>query len=138
MSRTRAGFTTALIGAACAGALLLAASPAMAGDSGAANRSPVGHWQTSTNGVKQDITFTKDGKAYGSAGCNRFTGGYSTNGSAITIGPLASTLMACEPVKMKAEAKFLGKLDAAESYTATTTVLRISSTKGELVFHRIK
>ena len=51
----------------------------MAGDVSSA--SPVGNWVTATNGVKQTVTFTKDGKVFGDSGCNRFTGGYTVKGS---------------------------------------------------------
>jgi heat shock protein HslJ len=42
------------------------------------------------------ITFTsKDHRAQGFAGCNRFFGGYQLNGSQLQVGPLATTRMAC-------------------------------------------
>ena len=40
----------------------------MAGDSGAALRPPTGDWKRSIGGIKQEITFTKDGKVYSIAG----------------------------------------------------------------------
>ena len=131
MTRARRGlFASTLIAAL----LLLTAAPAMAGDSAAPLRSPVGDWKTRTNGVKQTITFDKNGTAYGDAGCNRFTGGYKVKGDRITIGPLATTLMACPEPIMAAEATFLTRLNAAVAYQATDKVLRIFAPKDMIRF----
>ena len=48
--------------------------------------------------------------AKGFAGCNRFSGGYQYAGNSLTLGPLASTKMACA-VGMALETEFLGVLD---------------------------
>ena len=124
--------------AAVAGLLLSIATPAMAGDIGSTvtTRSPVGDWRTRTNGVTQTITFTKDGKVFGDAGCNRFTGGYTTNGDSITIGPLASTLMMCAENIMNAESTFLVRIQAAVAYRAKSNALRIHAPKDLVHFVR--
>ena len=107
-----------IVAVAAAAALATAlAAPAVAGDTGAPLRSPVGDWRTSTNGVKQTITFTTDGQVYGDSGCNRFTGTYTTDGDRISIGPLASTMMACPQRQMDAEATFLTRPGNALSCT---------------------
>lgn len=129
MTLNRRGTISSIAAATLAGFMLLAATPANAGDIGKPNGSVVGDWKTSTLGVKQTITFDKDGTVFGSAGCNRFTGGYSVDGDSIKIGPLASTMMACEQPKMDAEAIFLNKLNAAVSYQATKKVLRLYTPK---------
>lgn len=134
MSRARRG---AIAIAASVGLLFAAAAPAMAGDvvTSSATKSPVGDWKTRTNGVKQTITFTKDGKVFGDAGCNRFTGGYETgNDGAITIGPLATTLMMCEENVMNAEATFLVRISAAVGYNATVKRLQIFAPKDLVTF----
>jgi heat shock protein HslJ len=41
------------------------------------------------------VHFLQDGKVVGSTGCNRFTGTYSQNESALTIGMLATPRRAC-------------------------------------------
>jgi heat shock protein HslJ len=130
MTRARRGLVAATI---ATGLMLAAAGPAFAGDSGGALRSPVGDWRTSTDGVKQTITFDKQGKVFGDSGCNRFTGGYKVKGDRITIGPLASTMMFCEG-KMDAEQAFLTKLQAAVSYTATKKTLKIFTPKDLMTF----
>ncbi len=126
MATARRGLLAATV---MAGLLLATAAPAMAGDSGGALRSPVGDWRTQTNGVKQTITFDDEGKVFGDSGCNRFTGAYKVKGDRITIGPLASTLMACDQARMDAEQTFLTRLQAAVSYTATKKVLKIYAPK---------
>ena len=122
-----------LVSTIAAGLLLMAAVPASAGDV-AAPRSPVGQWRTHTLGVKQTITFDKDGSVFGDSGCNRFTGSYTVKGDRITIGPLASTMMACPEPQMSAEATFLTRLQAAVSYRATSKVLKVFAPKDMIRF----
>lgn len=56
-------------------------------------------------------------KVSGNAGCNRFFGTYTTNGSQITFGQMGSTRMACtDPAKSKLERDFLALLGKG-SYT---------------------
>lgn len=130
MTRARRGLVAATI---ATGLLLTVAGPAMAGDSGGALRSPVGDWRTSTDGVRQTVTFDAKGKVYGDSGCNRFTGSYKVKGDRLTIGPLASTMMFCEG-KMDAEQSFLTRLQAAVSYQATKRTLKIFTPKDLMTF----
>ena len=134
MTVNRRGPLAGIAAATLAGLMLLSATPASAGDVAAANGTVVGQWRTSTDGVKQTITFKKDGSVFGDSGCNRFAGGYKVEGDAITIGPLASTMMACEQPRMDAEQSFLTKLQAAVSYTATKKVLKIYAPKDMIRF----
>jgi heat shock protein HslJ len=123
------------VGAALTGLVLFASPAAMAGDV-SASASPVGNWVTATNGVKQTVTFTKNGEVFGDSGCNRFTGGYTVKGRTIKIGPLATTLMACPERQMNAEAAFMTKLQAAKSFSATRTVLKLYTAKDLLTLHK--
>lgn len=132
MSGIRLGLGAALISLL---ATTVTAVPANAGDVAAPTaKSPVGDWGTSTNGVKQTLTLTKDGKVSGSAGCNRFIGEYTVHGSDISFGPLATTLMACEESVMAAEATFLTRLGAAVSYRATKKRLWVAAPKDVIRF----
>jgi putative lipoprotein len=57
---------------------------------------------------------SKEARASGFAGCNRFSGGYELAGARLTLGPLLSTKMACER-GMDVERRYLdalGKVDA--------------------------
>jgi heat shock protein HslJ len=69
----------------------------------------------------------EDGNASGFGGCNTFRGGYELEGKAITIGPLAGTLMACEEPKMAAESAYLPALEAAELWAVEGGELVLSS-----------
>jgi len=131
MNRSRRSLVAATL---AAGLLAAGAGPALAGDTGGALRSPVGDWRTRTLGVTQTITFDDEGRVYGDAGCNRFTGGYRTKGDRITIGPLASTLKACEQNVMDAEAIFLNKVQSAVAFRATVKRLRLHTPKDVTVF----
>jgi heat shock protein HslJ len=80
----------------------------------------------------------ENGKLTGSAGCNTYNGTYTaTSGSSeneITIGPLATTRMACEGRVMDQETRYLSALEAAETYTISDTTLTIYYPGGALVY----
>jgi len=82
-------------------------------------------------GVITDTTLTadfgKDGILSGKSGCNTYTGGYKTNGNQITIGPLASTMMACDQPTgvMEQEAQYLAALQSAATYQIEGNVLEL-------------
>ena len=116
------------------GLLVTGAGPALAGDTGSPLRSPVGDWRTRTLGVTQTVTFDDKGRVYGDAGCNRFTGGYTTKGDRMTIGPLATTLRACPQPIMDAEAVFLNKLQSSVAFRPTATRLRLFTPKDVTVY----
>ena len=71
--------------------------------------------------VRIEMTFDPAGRVSGRSGCNRFSGGYTLSGAALSFGPLAGTRMACPPALMDVEAKVLSILAAANrvSYDAT-------------------
>ena len=56
------------------------------------------------------VQFRADGVVGGSSGCNRFTGTYKQKEDELTMGPLASTRMACPPKVMEREQQFLTML----------------------------
>ena len=62
--------------------------------------------------VAPNLTFADDGTLSGFAGCNTYTGSFTLDGSAIDIGPLATTRMACQPPGSDIEAVYLPALDA--------------------------
>jgi heat shock protein HslJ len=96
-------------------------------------------WEpTSYNNGKQAVTgvlagttltadFGKDGTLSGNSGCNTYSGGYKVNGNKITIGPLASTMMACsDPAGvMEQEAQYLAALQSAVTYQIEGNVLQL-------------
>ncbi|MBC7506919.1 MAG: META domain-containing protein [Sandarakinorhabdus sp.] len=76
-------------------------------------------------GVRADITFEpgdhNTSVVFGSGGCNRFRGGWEQKGSAIKLGPLAGTMMMCEPAKMETERKVQQALEAARTVSFDAT-----------------
>jgi len=58
------------------------------------------------------------GKVVGFGGCNRYTGPLKeTSPGQISVGPLASTKMACPPAEMELEDKFTARMNKVKSYT---------------------
>jgi heat shock protein HslJ len=59
------------------------------------------------------LAFAADGTASGSAGCNRFTTGYRSEGSRLTFGPVVLTRMMCpRPEVMEQEQSFVRALES--------------------------
>jgi len=125
---------TWVVGAIASATGVTAASPAIA-QSPSARTLPLqmaqvsslsGSWRlvimgepTSPGVVPQATKLTaefSDGHISGSGGCNRFMGGYHTQGDQLSIGPLASTFMACEQPVMGQEMKYLAALQGAQRY----------------------
>ncbi len=74
-------------------------------------------------------------KVAGSAGCNRYFGGYETSRGKLTMGLIASTEMWCEGL-MDQEQEYLKILGAAETYQIEDGKLQISSSEKLLIFKR--
>ena len=85
-------------------------------------------------GTEMYIDFGKDGTVSGGAGCNTFSGPYTVNGNQITIGPLASTMMACsDPAGiMDQEQQYLAALQTAATYQIEGNVLELRTSDGAL------
>lgn len=82
--------------------------------------------------VMATATFTAD-RISGDAGCNTFTGGYSTEGTSITVGPVATTLMACSPAVAEVEDAYLALLGAASTYSVSGDTLTMSDEHDDLI-----
>ena len=83
------------------------------------------------------LTLGPDGQASGSGGCNRFFGSWSVKGSALTLGKMGSTMMACDPALMNQEGKFLRSLETATTYSFTPDgALVIATGQGPLKFRK--
>ena len=77
--------------------------------------------------VEVTIGFSDD-RVSGRSGCNRFHGSYRLDDGGCTIGPLAVTMMACEPAAMEVEHDVLARLARTAALTladdgATLTLL---------------
>jgi heat shock protein HslJ len=75
-----------------------------------------------------------DGQVAGSAGCNRFHGPYALDGTALLIGPLASTRRACpEPAGvMEQEAAYLTALAKVATWSIEGDRLQLRDAGGAL------
>lgn len=62
------------------------------------------------------ITFARDGAFTGSGGCNRFNGRLEVRGAAVSVGPVAATMMACPDAVMRQERNFFGVLEAMDGW----------------------
>ncbi|WP_372916524.1 META domain-containing protein [Sandarakinorhabdus sp.] len=60
-----------------------------------------------------------DGSVGGTAGCNRFNGGWKQDGGNLKLGPFTATKMACPPPVMDVERRVLALLEAVNSVTYT-------------------
>ncbi len=79
-------------------------------------------------------TATFDGGAVaGSTGCNRYHGTYVADGDALSVGPLAMTMMACEPERTAVERAFTGGLAAAVAYAIDGGTLVLTGADGRVV-----
>ena len=69
----------------------------------------------------------EDGSIAGSSGCNTYNGGYETSGDSMTIGPLATTLMACIGPLQGQEAVYFGLLAQVDTFDVSGSQLILSS-----------
>jgi putative lipoprotein len=79
--------------------------------------------------LQSHVTFTAEGLAQGSGGCNNFSGAYTLRGEALGIGPLASTKKACPPAIMDQEARFFEALAQTRSYRFDNGLLYLSGAR---------
>jgi heat shock protein HslJ len=84
------------------------------------------------------LHLAEDGSIGGHTGCNRFTGRYELEGSRLTIGPLATTRMACDEAAATQEAFLLRVLSDATVGTAVNgDTLRLTGPAGAAIELRV-
>lgn len=66
------------------------------------------------------LNFGDDGRVYGRAFCNNFTGSYQLQGDKLAISEVASTMMMCDEAAMKQEQTMLDILGNSEQLALTT------------------
>jgi len=95
---------------------------------------------TAGNDMPSDIyisaSFGEDGSLGGSSGCNNYSAQYQVDGDRISIGPAASTLMACPEPVMALESAYMQALGSAAGYKLDGENLILVDGNGEalLVF----
>ncbi len=104
---------------------------------------PEGDWvldsygdaETPPAGVEVTAKF-EDDVVSGSAGCNRYQGSYETDGSDMTIGPVAATEMFCMDPEgvMDLEQDFLIAISTSETFEVEDGELRMNYPGGVLTF----
>lgn len=78
------------------------------------------------------LEFTEDGKLYGHAGCNRYSGHYQLTGEGLSVGPLISTKMACAKPLMQQENRLLGVLQSVKRFEVDKSgALRVRGDEGQ-------
>lgn len=85
-------------------------------------------------GTTLTLAFAGDGQAAGSAGCNRYTAGWSGSGEKLGIGPPAATRRFCAapPGVMEQEAAFLAALATVASARVEGGRLELRTASGAL------
>lgn len=83
--------------------------------------------------ARPTMTFAEDGTISGSGGCNQYSGEFRTDGGAISIGELASTLMGCEGDRGPQETVFLNALKGATTWRLADDGNLVLSGAGEIV-----
>jgi heat shock protein HslJ len=80
------------------------------------------------------ITFNEDGTVNGKSACNNYTGTYTTDDAgAVTFGPLASTMMACEDNLMQIEAEFNAAMAKVTTYQIEGSALTLRDAEGAMM-----
>jgi heat shock protein HslJ len=81
------------------------------------------------------LTFADDGTVSGSSACNTYSGSYEAgDDGSISLGPLASTQMACEEAIMALEANYLQTLDEASSFAIAEGRLILQAMNVQLAY----
>ena len=100
------------------------------------------HWVAqSVRGIKVDIpkpptaVFGTNEIVTGTNGCNQYHGPFQDTGGGLLLGPLASTMMACEPDIEVVSQGFDSIMDGHATYSLTGSSLTIINTEGTIVFH---
>lgn len=106
----------------------------------AAQPGPTGAWQVREidgravpAAISASITFDDAGRAHGTGGCNRFTGGVEADGPSLRFGPAAQTNMACAEAAMDQEARFHAALAHVRSWRVDDGRLLLADDAGAVV-----
>lgn len=82
---------------------------------------------------RSTISFSDEGRVYGSSGCNQFSGAAEIRGRTLDFGPLSTTRRACAEALMDQEHRVLAALDAVERYRVQGTSLVLADASGSVV-----
>jgi heat shock protein HslJ len=84
------------------------------------------------DGTVLTALFDAEGSVNGSGGCNNYSGPYSVDGSALLIGPLTYTQLACDTPEgvMQQESAFFTALQTAATYEVVDDQLTVKDDSG--------
>jgi len=86
------------------------------------------------NGPREPfLVLAEDGRLHGFTGCNRLSGSYERGVSSLTLGPVATTRMACPPGADALETRFLRTLEAVAEYSTEKRTLELRDGTGRVV-----
>jgi heat shock protein HslJ len=98
---------------------------------------PVGHWiltrlrgEAVESAAGLDLAVLADGRFSGSGGCNRFFGNMKLADGRLAVGPVGSTMMACEEAAMDLEHQFLGALEQVTGFGLQQDQLLLQDAQG--------
>ncbi len=77
--------------------------------------------------ISADIRFDDGDRVSGRAACNSFRGSFELTGETLRFGPLATTMMACEPEVMRLESRLMNVLETVHRFAI--------GEDGELLLH---
>ena len=80
-------------------------------------------------GVDSTLQFTDDGELRAALGCNSGRGSYSVDGDTLSIDPLATTKMACQPPAADVETTVLGVLQGDVTFSIDGESLVLTAQK---------
>jgi heat shock protein HslJ len=86
--------------------------------------------------VVEDVLATAtfvDGSVAGSTGCNRYHAAYGVDGSRMSVGTIAMTMMACDPERSAVERAFTSALEAAVAFAIAGDRLDLADANGRVV-----
>ncbi|MBN1093923.1 META domain-containing protein [Blastococcus sp. TML/M2B] len=108
-------------------------APEVTGEWQLASGSSIGADLPSPPGVTATLTLS-DGRASGTAFCNRYMASYELDGSSFSFGDIGSTLMGCEPDVMAAESAYLEALAGVDTAVRDAGDLLLTGAGIELRF----
>jgi heat shock protein HslJ len=83
-------------------------------------------------GSEVTALFNAMGQITGKGGCNNYNGPFTTSGSTIKIGPVASTMMACAEDVLAQEMAYFKALENSATYTIQGDKLELRAADGAL------
>lgn len=80
------------------------------------------------------LNFADDGSLFGKGGCNNFSGGYTIDGTIVSFGAIAATMMACPDPAASVESAFFAALQGDAQAQISGSTLELITGTGTLTF----